>query len=91
MDALTERIGTTDELNINDFAAKDVASYGLIVQEAVANENWANAALALKNMTDRGVYPMERQINSWHEVTSKNTGGRKIDVNDESLDKALVE
>mmetsp|Transcript_11068 Transcript_11068/g.16615 ORF Transcript_11068/g.16615 Transcript_11068/m.16615 type:complete len:389 (-) Transcript_11068:376-1542(-) len=77
LNALSERTNGMNGLNINDFAAKDVGSYGLIVQEAVANENWSDAILALKNMTDIGVYPGERQMNNWNEVAVKNSRSRR--------------
>lgn len=90
LDALSERTGKSDELNINNFSAKDSASYGLIVREAVITENWSDAVQALKNMTDHGVFPMERQINSWSEATYKNSRGRSIgndvDIGDTEFD-----
>lgn len=80
LDTLSERVGKSDELNINNFSAKDSASYGLIVREAVVTENWSDAIQALKNMTDHGVYPVERQMNSWNEAAYKNERGRSIDI-----------
>mmetsp|Transcript_3617 Transcript_3617/g.4921 ORF Transcript_3617/g.4921 Transcript_3617/m.4921 type:complete len:372 (+) Transcript_3617:82-1197(+) len=80
LDVLTEKVGDAETLNVNDFGAKDMASYGLIVQEQVANENWAEAITALKNMTDHGIFPKERQINSWNEVATKNLRGFRKDI-----------
>lgn len=65
-------------VNVFNIVAKDKASYALLVQSAVSNNEWADAVNALVEMTDAGLYPKQRHLNSWHEVVdNRNNKGWK--------------
>ena len=65
-------------VNVFNIVAKDKASYALLVQSAVSNNEWADAVNALAEMTDAGLYPKQRHLNSWHEVVdNRNNKGWK--------------
>lgn len=51
-------------------ASKDYVSYSLLVKSRVANGEWSNAVDALKSMTEAGIYPVNRDLNSWKEINS---------------------
>lgn len=63
-------------LNINDLGCKDKASYALRVQGAVSAEDWGAAVEALTTMTEAGLYPVERHLNAWTEVSERKTKHR---------------
>lgn len=63
-------------LNINDLGCKDKASYALRVQSAVSAEDWGAAVEALTTMTEAGLYPVERHLNVWTEVSERKTKHR---------------
>ena len=65
-----------DRLNINDLTAKDKASYSLLVQGAVSDGDWAGAVEALTNMTEAGLYPKPRHLNTWTEISERKTKQR---------------
>jgi len=60
-----------DRFNINDIKAKDEASYALLVKGAVSKDDWSSAVGALRDMTEKGVYPGSRSLNSWQEAAEK--------------------
>jgi hypothetical protein len=57
--------------NVNDVRAKDKASYSLLVKGAVSSGDWQNAIHALGNMTQAGLYPNSRNLNSWVEASER--------------------
>ena len=59
-----------------DTGIMDRGSYSLMVRGAVAEEDWAGAVSALTNMTEAGLYPEGRELNSWTEA-SKGRGERR--------------
>jgi len=65
-----------DPFNVNDVRAKDKGSYSLLVKGAVSEGNWEDAVEALKTMTEAGVYPNDRNLNSWTEVSERKTKQR---------------
>ena len=65
-----------DPFNVNDVRAKDKGSYSLLVKGAVSEGNWEGAVEALKTMTDSGLYPKARNLNSWTEVSERKTKQR---------------
>jgi hypothetical protein len=62
--------------NVNDLTAKDKGSYSLLVQGAVSDADWAGAVDALKDMTEAGLYPVSRHLNTWTEVSERKTKRR---------------
>jgi hypothetical protein len=62
--------------NVNDLAAKDKGSYSLLVQGAVSDADWAGAVDALTDMTEAGLYPVARNLNTWTEVSERKTKRR---------------
>ena len=75
------RIGPEPEegsqpFNINDVGTKDKGSYTLLVSGAVLEEDWTGAIAALRNMTDAGLYPNQRHLNAWTEVSERKTKNR---------------
>eukprot|EP00521_Asterionellopsis_glacialis_P014019 CAMPEP_0195290056 /NCGR_PEP_ID=MMETSP0707-20130614/6068_1 /TAXON_ID=33640 /ORGANISM="Asterionellopsis glacialis, Strain CCMP134" /LENGTH=513 /DNA_ID=CAMNT_0040350127 /DNA_START=270 /DNA_END=1811 /DNA_ORIENTATION=- len=69
-------------LNVNDICAKNKASYALLVKGAVLQGDFSEAVDALTDMTEAGLYPNERNLNAWTEVSERkskqrNTRGRK--------------
>jgi hypothetical protein len=62
--------------NVNDLAAKDKGSYSLLVQGAVSDADWAGAVDALTDMTEAGLYPVARSLNTWTEVSERKTKRR---------------
>lgn len=65
-----------DQFNVHDLGAKDKASYALLVQGAVSVANWTGAVEALQSMTGAGLYPAERHLNAWTEVSERKTKQR---------------
>lgn len=65
-----------DQFNVHDLGAKDKASYALLVQGAVSVGNWTGAVKALQSMTGAGLYPAERHLNAWTEVSERKTKQR---------------
>ena len=59
------------QLNIHEMKSKDRASYSLLVQGAAIEGNWTSAVVELQRMTDAGMYPNSRDINSWNEVMER--------------------
>lgn len=57
-----------DRLNIMDLRSKDMGSYNVLVRGAVADRDWRSAVNALEEMTESGLYPNSRCINTWTEV-----------------------
>jgi len=68
--------GGQETFNVHDMCAKDKASYALLVKGAVASGNWADAVEALEDMTEAGLYPNSRNLNSWTEATERKTKQR---------------
>mmetsp|Transcript_15521 Transcript_15521/g.17223 ORF Transcript_15521/g.17223 Transcript_15521/m.17223 type:complete len:452 (+) Transcript_15521:212-1567(+) len=66
-----EPVGGEETFNVHDVCAKDKASYALLVKGAVASGNWADAVEALEDMTEAGLYPNSRNLNSWTEATER--------------------
>jgi hypothetical protein len=62
--------------NVNDLTAKDKGSYSLLVQGAVSDADWAGAVDALTDMTEAGLYPVARNLNTWTEVSERKTKRR---------------
>jgi hypothetical protein len=58
-------------LNTLDLEAKDKATYALLVQGAVAEQDWQSAIIALTNMTEAGLYPSARHLNRWQEESGQ--------------------
>ena len=56
------------QLNIHELKAKDRASYSLLVQGAIMEGNWSSAIEELRRMTNVGLHPNSRNLNSWNEV-----------------------
>ena len=65
-----------DIVNVHDFSAKNKASYGLLVEGAVATGDWGSAIEALTDMIDAGLYPSSRHSNIWHEISERQTRPR---------------
>jgi len=65
-----------DPFNVNDVNAKDKAAYSLLVRGAVSDGDWAGAIDALRDMTDAGLFPASRHLNSWTEVSERKTKQR---------------
>ena len=57
-----------------NIGAKDDASYSLLVKGRVANGDWSGAVGALKSMTEAGIYPVNRDLNSWNESAQRSKG-----------------
>jgi hypothetical protein len=56
------------QLNVHEVKAKDRGSYALLVQGAVMEQDWDGAVRELQKMTEVGLYPNSRNLNSWAEV-----------------------
>jgi hypothetical protein len=59
------------QLNVHELKAKDRASYSLLVQGAVMEGNWTSAIEELRRMTNVGLHPNSRNLNSWNEVLER--------------------
>ena len=59
------------QLNIHELKAKDRASYSLLVQGAVMEGDWTSAIEELRRMTNVGLHPNSRNLNSWNEVLER--------------------
>lgn len=59
------------QLNIHELKAKDRASYSLLVQGAVMEGDWTSAVEELRRMTNVGLHPNSRNLNSWNEVLER--------------------
>ena len=59
------------QLNIHELKAKDRASYSLLVQGAIMEGNWSSAIEELRHMTNVGLHPNSRNLNSWNEVLER--------------------
>jgi hypothetical protein len=68
--------GEQARFNVNDLTAKDKGSYSLLVQGAVSDADWAGAVDALTDMTEAGLYPVARNLNTWTEVSERKTKRR---------------
>ena len=62
---------TAAPFNVHDVKSKDKAAYTLLVRAAAADQDWTCAIGALRNMTEAGLYPSSRNINSWVEACDK--------------------
>jgi hypothetical protein len=49
----------------------DSVSYSLLVKSRAASGDWSSAVEHLKLMTEAGMYPVNRDLNSWKEVSSR--------------------
>jgi len=67
----------SESFNVHDVSAKDKASYSLLVKGAVSSGNWSEAIEALEDMTEAGLYPNSRNLNSWSEVSERKTKHRR--------------
>eukprot|EP00978_Attheya_sp_CCMP212_P021175 scaffold61560_cov41-Attheya_sp.AAC.2 len=63
-------------VNVNTLYSKDRASYSILVQGAVADEDWTAAIDSLRTMTESSLYPKGRNLNAWTEVSKSNAGKR---------------
>lgn len=63
-------------VNVNNLYSKDRASYSILVQGAVADEDWTAAIDSLRTMTESSLYPKGRNLNAWTEVSKSNAGKR---------------
>ena len=68
----------TGTFNVYDVQAKDKGSYSLLVQSAVQEQDYGQAVLALRTMTEAGLYPTNRHLNIWTEVSNKRRYSRAI-------------
>ena len=59
------------QLNIHELKAKDRASYSLLVQGAIMEGDWTSAIEELRRMTNVGLHPNSRNLNSWNEVLER--------------------
>ena len=59
------------QLNIHQLKAKDRASYALLVQGAAMEGDWTGAVQELQRMTEAGLHPNTRNLNSWSEVMER--------------------
>lgn len=59
------------QLNIHQMKSKDRASYSLLVQGAAMEGDWTGAVKELQRMTDAGLHPNTRNLNSWNEVMER--------------------
>jgi pentatricopeptide repeat protein len=69
----SEKTRSSDEDSADDdkSCAKDSVSYSLLVKSSAASGEWSNAVELLKQMTEAGIYPVNRDLNSWKEVSSR--------------------
>lgn len=65
-----------ETLNVNNLGTKDKGSYALRVHSAVSAEDWGAAVENLTIMTEAGLYPVDRHLNSWMEVSERKTKHR---------------
>ena len=65
-----------DPLNVHDLKAKDKASYSMLVQGAVTEGDFTGAVDALRVMTEAGLYPNQRHLNAWTEISERKTKHR---------------
>ena len=71
--------------NVHRVKAKDHGSYSLLVQGAVAEGDWAGAVRELQRMTEAGLHPNARNLNSWSEVVEREcrpSGNGDLNVRD---------
>ncbi|GKZ01398.1 hypothetical protein MPSEU_001090600 [Mayamaea pseudoterrestris] len=68
--------GEPRTFNVYDVLAKDKACYSLLVHGAVSTNDWVAAVNALRNMTEAGLHPTTRHLNSWTEVSERSTNTR---------------
>jgi hypothetical protein len=61
----------SQRLNINDFGAKDKASYALLIEGAVLDADWGAAVENLTTMTDAGLFPLDRHLHTWTEISNR--------------------
>ena len=59
------------QLNVHQVQAKDRASYALLVQGAVMEDDWVGAVEELKQMTEVGFHPNSRNLSSWAEAVTE--------------------
>lgn len=59
------------QLNIHQVQSKDRGSYALLVQGAVMEEDWVGAVRELQQMTEAGLHPNSRNLNSWAQVMER--------------------
>ena len=59
------------QLNIHQVQSKDRGSYSLLVQGAVMDGDWTVAVQELQRMTEVGLYPNSRNLNTWSEVLER--------------------
>jgi hypothetical protein len=56
------------QLNIHQVQSKDRGSYALLVKGAVMEDDWVGAVRELQQMTEVGLHPNSRNLNSLAEV-----------------------
>lgn len=59
------------QLNVHQVQAKDRGSYALLVQGAIMEDDWVGAVGELQRMTEVGLHPNSRNLNSWAEVVTE--------------------
>ncbi|KAL9183837.1 hypothetical protein ACHAXT_004693 [Thalassiosira profunda] len=59
------------QLNVHQLKSKDRASYALLVQGAAMEGDWVGAVKELQRMTDAGLHPNSRNLNSFSEVMER--------------------
>jgi hypothetical protein len=85
-ESLGDRVGGPEaenvlenSFNVYDMQAKDKGSYSLLVSAAVSEQDWAGAVEALRTMTEAGLYPANRHLNTWTEISVKKRNARMVD------------
>jgi hypothetical protein len=78
-------------VNVNNLYSKDRASYSILVQGAVADEDWTAAIDSLRTMTESGLYPKGRNLNAWTEVSKSNAGKRGSSSWKKKLDECWLD
>jgi hypothetical protein len=68
-----------NSFNVYDVQSKDKGSYSLLVSAAVSEQDWAGAVEALRTMTEAGLYPANRHLNTWTEISVKKRNSRMVD------------
>mmetsp|Transcript_492 Transcript_492/g.1391 ORF Transcript_492/g.1391 Transcript_492/m.1391 type:complete len:469 (-) Transcript_492:227-1633(-) len=83
--------GNQEQFNVYNVGTKDKASYTLLVTGAVLEEDWTGAVDSLRNMTDAGLYPNQRHLNAWTEVSERKTKHRNTRSWKKKRDEVWIE
>lgn len=88
-----EEAETSPMINATDSLVKDNASYNILLQGTILEGNWTNTIDLLREMTDEGLYPNNRNINIWSETAMKRErrgSGRKTHSWKKNRERMLV-